>query len=314
MLNLLILVLAILVLTITLLILLVPAKFGRFIYQSMTSLEAKIYGLHQGNIDIGEMNISLLQNNSPEKPTIIMLHGFSSDKIIWSRFARFFTKHYNVVIPDMAGHGDTGFDPSWDYSGPAQAERVAKLMDKLSLDKVHLVGNSMGGFISAHFAKMYPQRTLSITLIDPAGVISPVQSDMDKMLAQDKNPFDVSNRAEFDAFYAMTMAKPPWFPRFIFAALTEQYIQRKAELMHMFADFHGKYMLDSSLDEINAPTLLLWGEKDRLIHVESTNVWQAGIKNIQVKTWSDIGHMPMLEIPKKSAKQCVDFLNNYKVN
>lgn len=302
--------LAFLIVTFVLLVLIIPARFGKIIYTFMTKLEAKLYGLHQNSIDIGEMNINLLQNNSPEKPTIVMLHGFSSDKMIWSRFARFFIKDFNVVIPDMAGHGDTGFNESWDYSGPAQAQRIVKLLDKLKLKKVHLVGNSMGGFISAHFAQMYPERTLTITLIDPAGVISPKPSDMDKMLSQGKNPFEVNNRAEFDIFYAMTMAKPPWFPRFIFAALSEQYQQRKAELMRMFADFAGKYMLDEKLNEIKAPTLLLWGEKDRLIHIESVNVWQQGIENVTVKTWPDIGHMPMLEIPKESAKECLAFLNN----
>jgi len=300
--------LLVMVVFITVLLIFFPAIFGRFVYKFMTSLEAKIYGLHKNSVDIGEMNISLLQNNSPEMPTIVMLHGFSSDKIIWSRFARFFTNQFNVVIPDMAGHGDTSFDKSWDYSAPAQAERIAKLLEKLQLEKVHLVGNSMGGFISVHFGKMYPERTLSLMLIDPAGVMSPKASDMDKMLEQSKNPFEVNNRAEFDEFYAMIMAKPPWFPHFVFAALSEQYQQRKAELMHMFTDFHGKFMLDSSLDSIKAPTLLLWGEKDRLIHVESVNVWQQGIADITVKTWPNIGHMPMFEIPQKSAKECLDFI------
>lgn len=308
MIDLLLIFLTILMLVIVFLILFAPAPFGRFVYKLMTGLEARIYGLNQRNVDIGEMSISLLQNGSPKKPTMIMLHGFSSDKAIWSRFARFFTKQFNVVIPDMAGHGDTGFDKSWSYSGPAQAERIAKLMDKLKLEKVHLVGNSMGGFISAHFAKMYSERTLSITLIDPAGVVSPQESEMGKMLAQHKNPFEVNNRTEFDRFYAMTMAKPPWFPRFIFAALSEQYQQRKTELMHMFGEFYGKDMLDSSLDDIKAPVLLLWGEKDQIIHVSSVSVWQSGIKNARVKTWPDIGHMPMLEIPKESAKECLNFI------
>jgi pimeloyl-ACP methyl ester carboxylesterase len=253
------------------------------------------------------MNISLLQNSPSEKQTIIMLHGFSADKMIWLRFARFFTKKYHVIIPDLAGHGDTGFDKDWDYSGPAQAERIVKLLDKLSLEKVHVVGNSMGGFIAAHFAKMYPDRTLSITLIDPAGVVSPA-NDIDKILAQNNNPFDVNNRAEFDTLYAMTMEKPPKVPNFVIASLSEQYQQHKVELMHIFYQFYGQHMLDDNLGDIRAPTLLLWGEKDQLIHVESVKVWQAGIKNITVKIWSDIGHMPMVEIPQESAQECLCFL------
>jgi len=282
----------------------------RHFYRLLLNTEAKSCGLHRCFIDIGDMKLSLLKNNSSTKQTIVMLHGFSSDKYVFTRFARYFTKQYHVVIPDLAGHGDTGFEKCWDYSGPAHAERIAKLLDKLSVNKVHLVGNSMGGFISTHFAKMYPDRTLSLTLIDPAGIISPQASDMDKMIAQNKNPFEVNNHQDFDDFYAMTMASPPWFPRFVFSVLSQDYQQRKAALMLMFSHFYGKNMLDNNLGDIKAPALLLWGEKDRLIHIDSVSIWQAGITHLKVKTWPDIGHMPMLEIPHKSAKECLNFLNN----
>jgi len=312
MINLLLIIIIVLVFITILLIFFIPATFSRIVYQFMTYFEAKFYGLHQGSIDIGEMKINLLKNNSPEKPTIVMLHGFSADKLTWLRFSSFFTKQYNIVIPDLAGHGKTGFDKSWDYSCPAQVERIVKLLDKLALKKVHLVGNSMGGFITAHFAKMYPERTLSITLIDPAGVNSPVKSVAEKMIAQNKNPFDINSRAEFDTFFAMTMAKPPWLYRFFLSALSDHYQQHKVELMQIFNDFYGKDMLDNNLDKIKAPTLLLWGEEDQLINVKTTDVWQAGINNITVKTWPSTGHMPMVEIPRESATECLKFIKKHE--
>ncbi len=140
------------------LILFVPAKFGHVVYESATDLEASIYGLEQTRVDIGEMQISLYQNELADRPTIVMLHGFSADKDTLIRFANHFTDDFNVVIPDLAGHGDTGFEKSWDYTMPAQASRVAKIIEQLKIEKVHVIGNSMGGFISAYFAKMYPQK------------------------------------------------------------------------------------------------------------------------------------------------------------
>jgi pimeloyl-ACP methyl ester carboxylesterase len=142
----------------------------------------------------------------------VLLHGYSADKQVWVRFARPLLDRYEVIIPDLAGHGATGFVPGLDYSGPAQARRVAAMLDTLGIAKAHVAGNSMGGFITAHFALAYPQRTLSAGLIDPAGVNSPEPSDMGKLLAGGRNPFEVNSRAEFDDFYAMTMAQPPWLP------------------------------------------------------------------------------------------------------
>lgn len=77
----------------------------------------------------------------------------------------------------------------------------------------------------------------------------------------------------------------------------------------MFADFYGKYLLDSLLDEIKALASLLWGEKDQLFLVDNVSIWQANIKNLTVKIWPEIGHMPMFFIPKESAKECLNFLN-----
>ncbi len=286
-----------------------PAKLGHFVYENATDLEASLYGFEPHVIDIGEMNISLYHNQLIHKETILMLHGYSSDKDVWPRFARHLTDSYNIIIPDMAGHGETGFDKNWDYRAPAQVQRLIKVLDKLNIEKVHVIGNSMGGFISAHFAKMHPQRVLSAALIDPSGIHTPQSSPMEKLFKQGNNPFLVNSRAEFDDFYAMTMASPPWFPGFIFDAVTEKYIKRKDELLHIFPYVHGFDMLDNSLHEITVPTLLFWGEQDQVIDVSGVQVWQTGIKGIQVKLWPNVGHMPMLEIPQQTALAYQTFLS-----
>ena len=294
------------------LILVMPAKIGHVVYENITDLEAQLYGLEQIQVDIGEMHISLYKNEFADRPTIVMVHGFSGDKDNFIRFARHFTDDFNVIIPDMVGHGDTGFKKSWDYSMPAQASHLAKLIEQLNIEKVHVIGNSMGGFISAYFSIMYPQQTLSVALIDPAGVTSPEASDMNKMLANGHNPFLVHNRQEFDSIYAMTMENPPYVPGFVLEALSEKYQQRREQLMLIFNGILQTDSLDSSLNEIHAPVLLLWGEEDRLIHVSSVKVWSEGIKDIQVKTWPGIGHMPMLEIPQESAKVYRQFLDQFE--
>jgi abhydrolase domain-containing protein 6 len=153
------------------LLLVVPAKIGHVVYENITDLEAELYGLEQIQVDIGEIHISLYKNEFADRPTIVMVHGFSADKDNFIRFARHFTDDFNVIIPDMAGHGDTGFKKSWDYSMPAQASHLAKVIEQLEIKKVHVIGNSMGGFISAYFSIMYPQQTLSVALVDP--VVSP---------------------------------------------------------------------------------------------------------------------------------------------
>jgi abhydrolase domain-containing protein 6 len=286
-------------------------KIGHITYENATDLEASLFGFNQKEANIGEMNLSYYESeSSANKPTILLLHGYSADKDVWPRFAQHLVDDYHIIIPDFAGHGDTEFNKDWNYSAPKQAERLLALINKLDIQQVHIAGNSMGGFIAAHFAKDYPQRTLSALLIDPAGVHSEELSDMGKMLAKGLNPFEIDNREEFAKFYAMTMANPPWVPGFVLAAISEKYQQRQPQLKQIFADFNEKDMLDSQLHDIQVPVLLLWGQEDRIIHVSSVDVWEAGIPNIQVAVWEGIGHMPMVEAPVKTATLYKNFLEN----
>jgi abhydrolase domain-containing protein 6 len=286
-------------------------KIGHITFENATDLEASLFGFEQKTVDIGELSLSYYESERfANKPTLLLLHGYSADKDVWPRFARHLVDDYHIIIPDFAGHGDTEFNKGWDYSAPKQSQRLLALIDKLDIQQVHLAGNSMGGFIAAYFAKDYPQRTLSALLIDPAGVRSPELSDMEKMLAKGRNPFEIHNSEEFAEFYAMTMANPPWLPGFVLDAVGEDYQQRLPQLQQIFADFHGKDMLDSQLSEIQVPVLLLWGQEDRLIHVSAVDVWKAGIPNIQVEVWSGIGHMPMVEVAERTANVYQTFLEN----
>lgn len=282
---------------------------GHWVYRDGGQLEARLSGFHREQIAAGDVSFSVYRGGTqPGRETIVLLHGYSADKQVWVRFAKHLLDRYEVIVPDLAGHGDTGFVPGLDYSAPAQARRVAAMLDSLHIERAHLAGNSMGGFITAHFALAYPQRTLSAGLIDPAGVNSPEPSDMGKLLATGRNPFEVHSRAEFDAFYAMTMAQPPWLPGFVLAAMAESYQQRRPALTEIFQGFHNRDALDGRLAEIPAPTLVLWGDQDRLIHVSAARVWAAGLPKATLVIRQGIGHMPMVEQPAETAAIYRDFL------
>lgn len=292
-----------------------PASVGHSLLEKGMRLEAEFYGLEQYQIDIGEMPITYYSNmasNYENRPTLLLLHGYSADKNVWPRFSKHFHDNFYVLIPDMAGHGETGFQESWDYSTPAQAERMFKFLEKLNVENAHLIGNSMGGLISAHFALKYPKVTLSATLIDPSGVFSPEPSLMDTMLENGRNPFEVNNRREFDEFFEMTMANPPYVPDLMLEAVSDKYQERKLELRHIFSQIHHQDMLEKALDKIQPPVLLLWGAQDQIIHVSSVEIWNAGVPNIQTKVWEDIGHMPMLELPSESAQVVTNFIEKHQ--
>ncbi|MFG2727829.1 alpha/beta fold hydrolase [Streptomyces canus] len=284
---------------------------GRVTYDATASVESRLDGLHTERIDIGEMKMAAYVGGPKDAAeTIVLLHGFSADRTVWIRFADHLTDNYRVVIPDLAGHGDTAYKPGWDYSAPAQAARVAALLDKLHIKKANLVGNSMGGFIAANFELAYPDRTSSLTLVDAAGLRAPHPSDMDRMMAQGRNPFQIHNRQEFNTFWDMTMAKPPLAPGFVKAALAKEYEDRRARLADIFADISGPNTLAQHLGDIHVPTLIIWGSKDRILDPSMAEVWHKGISGSKLVVEDDLGHMPMLEAPGQTATDYRDFLDN----
>lgn len=274
---------------------------GAWIYANASDAEASFYGLEQQTIDIGELKMEAYVGGPEDATAIVMIHGYSADKDVWPRFAKHFIDDYRIVIPDLAGHGDTGFDPSWDYSGPAQATRVAALMDKLGIEKAHITGNSMGGFITGWFAVLFPEKAITATPMDPGGVASPIPSDMEKMLAEGKNPFSVESTDDFKRFYPMTMAKPPFLPPSVLAAMAEQYMARKPELEAIFPHIHGRDGLQPELPKVEVPLMVIWGDKDRLLHMSAGQVWVDTAPNAQLHIFEGIGHMPMVEIPAETA-------------
>lgn len=281
---------------------------GKWVYANVSDAEAGFYGFEQTQIDIGEMKLAAYIGGSSDKPAIVMIHGYSADKDVWPRFAKHFVDDYHVIIPDLAGHGDTGFDPKSSFTGPAQAERISKLLKALNIEKAHIVGNSMGGFITAWFARLYPEQTITAVPMDPAGIDSPTPSDREVMIANGQNPFFVKTREDFDTFYPMTMEKPPYLPEFVLAAMAEKYQERREELIAIDADFGTKYRLTDDLQHITAPTLIIWGNKDRLLHVSAADVWNSNIPNSKVHIFDGIGHMPMVEIPAETAAVYREFI------
>lgn len=283
-------------------------RIGQLTYDIGGTLEARAYGLHKEIVTVDGIPMTIYRSHS-EGPAILMIHGFSADKNVWPRFARHFTADHQVVIPDLPGHGETGFNPQWSYTIQAQTDRMAHLLDAIHIQKAHVIGNSMGGAITARFAVAYPERALSIGLLDPAGLPSPHPSEMRQMMAQGRNPFFIDSREAFYRFYPMTMASPPWMPGYVLDAVADDYIRRKPQLEVIFKESHPDVDPGPELKGVKLPTLLLWGKEDRLIDVSSVPVWQAALPHAQVAVWDGIGHMPMVERPAESAALYKTFIS-----
>ena len=245
---------------------------GAAVRRAATGTTRLAAGLRVRTAVIDGLRVSYDERRAGAGPPIVMLHGFSADRDVWGRLRR---------APERAAGRDSRPRRARPNTvrrrrrllAPAQADRVVALLDALRVERAHVIGNSMGGFIAATLARRAPGRVVSLALVDPAGVTSPQPSPLAKMLTGGHNPFLFDDPCAFEPFYAMTMRRPPLLPRFVRAAIARDYVARRAQLAEIFDDFHERDLLDDHLGEIGAPAWVVWGRHDQLLDVSAATVW-----------------------------------------
>lgn len=241
-------------------------------------------------------------------PVVVLIHGFTGHKHVWARFARYVVKGHRVLIPDLPGHGDTPLADSFDCSIANLAAFVLAWLDAQGVDRFHLIGSSMGGQIAAWIAANAPARVASLVVIAPAGVTAPVPSERDTAFATGVNIFLIESLAQFDAFYGATMARPPYVPRLIKRNLYEWYRRHRGRIERMHRAFVTSPGVETQLERIACRTQVIWGGRDAIVSPSAATVWSDGIRGSQLCVHPDLGHLPMLEAPRRIAAQVLQFL------
>jgi pimeloyl-ACP methyl ester carboxylesterase len=277
------------------------ASVGAWIQEKALGLEQSLANLERRDIQIDDHLIpTFVRHLDSNEPCAVLVHGFTARAAHWFRLARHLPKDKCVVAMDLAGFGEATFHANGAYDATSQAHRIAKLIQALELKQpADVMGNSMGGYIVAKLAVTHPELVNSLTLLNASGVSSPEPSTLTKQIAAGQNGFFATDLAGFESFYSMTMSEPPFVPSIVREAVGRLAISRISRHQYIFEQIRTNIM-DDELTQIKAPTLIVWGDEDHLLHVSMTQVWRT-IPRSRVFIYRGIGHMPHLERPKQTA-------------
>ena len=278
------------------------------LYQWAVDFETDQAGLVEKSALINDRQYYYLERKLPAaKETVLLLHGFSADKANWLRFVQALPDNYHVLALDLMGHGEHPIDLTLQYSIENQVAYVQAFVAQQTQGPIHLVGNSMGGAIASLYAATYPDKIQSLLLISPAGVHD-IASEMDKLLAENTNPLIANSIEQFYQVVDFVMEDAPFIPGPILKVQAEKAVERFALYQKIFADIRGdmKKNLDSQFSAIQAPTLILWGTKDRVIHPDNIKRYATLIPNSSSRLLDGIGHLAMLEVPRVSAQAFIE--------
>jgi abhydrolase domain-containing protein 6 len=246
---------------------------------------------------------------------MILLHGFTAEKNNWPRFTRNVDSEFRVIAIDWPAHGESTYVEGGNYTLAAQASRLNAFMEKLGINKAHLVGNSMGGAIAANFASRYPSKVQTLTLMNSGGADNPdTESEIEKAMQKGENPLLAKTPKEFEHTFDLSMEKPPFIPWPISAAMANVAAERHARFLAVFKQVHGGVTNRdySYLSKIHVPTLIMWGDADRILDVRNAQMFSAELPKSETIIYQGVGHMPMLEVPNQSATDIVRFIQSHR--
>jgi abhydrolase domain-containing protein 6 len=160
-------------------------------------------------------------------------------------------------------------------------------------------------------ATRHPQLVSKLVLMSAAGVEF-TQNDFARAVLKGGNPFEVKTREQFHAQMRLVFTEPPFVPW----PFDEAMVQRRrkdavfeAKVLDSIGRGPDVVTLQSELEKIQSPTLLLWCEDDRVIDVSSVPIFQAGIRHSEVLILKGCGHMPMMAKPQEVAQGIETFLS-----
>lgn len=274
-------------------------RFARWVERYRAGLEVK-------RVDVDGFEVPYLIGG--EGPPLVLLHGFGGDRAHWVRVAPHLRSHFRIVAPDLPGFGDSTRNPNAEYTYPAQIRRLETFLDRLQLESVHLGGNSMGGELAGRFAVRHEDRVRSLWLVAPGGVESARPSELDRLRDRGENPLLVETRADFDRLWDFVFVDPPYVPGPIRDHLVSR--ARRDRSLHRTISKQldeDTRPLEKDLRGVSLPTLILWGNRDRLLHVSGARRLGSAMPGANVVVLEETGHLPMMERPVESAAALLAF-------
>ncbi len=280
---------------------------GDYLLEFAKNRERGKAGLEERSVQVGTHRVVYLEGGKGE--TLLLVHGFGGDKDNWTRMAKYLTSNFRVIAPDLPGFGESDRKDTENYNIQNQTTRLEDFAKKLGIERFHLAGNSMGGWISAWYAVRYPQKVISLILINSAGVTSPEKSEHAINIAKGYNALLVNNVDDYDRLIKFIFVNPPYIPGPLKKHFAAAAVRNRAFNERIYDHISKEKLgLESHLKKITAPTFIVWGDTDRVIHPSSVGVFAGGIANSKSLIFEKCGHLPMLEKPQETAEAVTGFI------
>jgi pimeloyl-ACP methyl ester carboxylesterase len=259
---------------------------------------------HQRWVPIGGSPVNVIELG--EGPAVVFVHGLGGSWQNWLEQLPVFARDHRVLAFDLPGFGSSPMPPGR-ISMDGYVQTVLGLLDACGIERAAVVGNSMGGLISAELAAAAPERVTQLALISPAGVpirrrerqlpalrlLYPLVAYAGGLIGT--NADAIARRPRLRNLLLRTVAHSP-------AAIAPQLAAEqlrgmgKPGLWPALVDLIGHSVSDR-LGAISCPTLIVWGEHDHVLPAHHAEIFAAAIPGARKVLYPDTAHVAMFERP-----------------
>ncbi|MDX9887180.1 alpha/beta fold hydrolase [Thauera sp.] len=273
---------------------------------------------HLVRLKVNELDVQVHYNDcGTGAETVVMLHGSGPGATGWANFHRnvdaFVGAGYRVVLMDCLGWGKSDPIVCTGSRSDLNAQTLKALLDALGLDKVHIVGNSMGGHSAVAFALSNPTRVGKLILMGggtggPSQFV-PMPTEGIKLLQGLYREPTIENLKKMMAVFVFD---PSSMTEALFQARLDNMLARKDHLENFVKSLaaNPKQFPDQGprLGEISAPTLVIWGRDDRFVPMDVSLRLIWGMPNAELHIFNRCGHWAQWEHADKFNRMVLDFL------
>ena len=234
---------------------------------------------------------------------LVLIHGMGSASTAWKPIKNQLAEKFHVITFDLPGHGNSAFDPELPMDPQSLAELIVEQLNDLGIKKAHFSGNSLGGWIALEIASAFPDRTLSVTGLAPAGLwLTPTTH---------RTFLGASSRFMASATYkfADQLMKQEWARKLGFFEVSPKWREFPHELIVDAVVAYGSAsgyfpawdgMLKRRFDkEISSdiPVTILFGDSDNTLPAQTSQEKILAPAHARWVTLSQSGHAPMWDSP-----------------
>lgn len=281
------------------------------------TLEAKYTNGASRFIDLpGGLHVHYQEDGDPALPALVLLHGFGDSYTSWEGWVEQLKARFHLLSVDFPGHGLTRAPEGYQLSGDGLADFVDAFAAQLGLAKFAVAGNSMGGGVAWQLTLRDPQRINALILVDAAGfpndkppaavplAFKILEYPLGRALLRNIDNRPLINEGLKTDVYDKALITP---------ALVDRWadFQRAPGHRAILMSVNLSSLASASpeiLRGISVPTLILHGENDVLVEPASAGKFAAAIPGARVLMYPNVGHLPQIEIPRRSSADAAEFL------